>query len=164
MPQLPPSSGSRRRCALARQVGATRRVLVSTQRVAHAPRVLFDAPPRRISFPQRSRRGCHEPHARARVLPISPASWRNSIPTIGCKKKFTTMAPSAPSSEKRIQNLGVLCVLAVKTSPSIWTRLRFGFIRLGFITDLLIQPRQQAVAGLYRVISGIRSNGGSVSR
>ena len=51
MPQIPPSSGSRRRCALARQVGATRRVLVSTQRGAHAPRVRFDAPSHRIFFP-----------------------------------------------------------------------------------------------------------------
>jgi hypothetical protein len=32
--------------------GATGRVLVSTQRVAHAPRVPFDAPPCRTSFPR----------------------------------------------------------------------------------------------------------------
>ena len=48
MPTVPPSSAFRLRNASPRQVGATRRVLVSTQRVAHAPRVPFDAP--RVEF------------------------------------------------------------------------------------------------------------------
>ena len=46
----------------------------------------------------------------APVLPSSPANWKNSVPPVGCKKKFTAKAPSTPSSEKRIQNLGVLPV------------------------------------------------------
>jgi hypothetical protein len=47
---------------------------------AHAPRVRFDATPCRMSFPN-VRDEASRTTREARVLPISPASWNNSIPT-----------------------------------------------------------------------------------